>query len=449
MTDGVPRSPGSSRLPALDREILGIALPMILANASPSLIGLIDTAVVGHLGEAHYIGGVAVGAAIFGFVFTAFNFLRMTTTGLAAQAAGADDATRLRTILAQASATAFYLGLLLLIVQVPLGALALRLMDPSAAVAQSTWDYYSIRIWSAPATLVNFALIGWFVGLGKARAPLAMVLTANLVNLALDLILVPWLGFGVRGVAWASLAAEYVALAVGAVAAWQLLAERPGSWVGRDILHLPALRELFAANASLFLRTLLLMFAFAFLTSAGARQGDAILAANAVLVNLQFVMAYVLDGFANSAESLAGRAAGARDREQLARVIARCFVWTFGFAALITLVYAFAGPQIIRIVTSVPEVVSNTMRYLPWIVVAPLVCAAAFLYDGVFVGLRRPGAMLGIMFTSLFVVFLPVWWATRGLGNHGLWLSFTLFNLARGVQQHLLLRRWLKTGAVA
>lgn len=425
-----------------------MAWPMILANISPALIGLVDTAVVGHLGDAHYIGAVAVGAVILSFTFTACNFLRMTTTGLAAQAAGAGDATRLRTVLAQACGTALYLGTLLLLVQVPLGALALRLIEPSAAVADAAWSYYAIRIWSAPAALVNFALIGWFVGLGNARAPLAMVLTANAVNIVLDLILVPGLGFAVKGVAWASLVAEYVGTALGAWLIGKELAQRPGHWSRAAILHLRDLYALFSANAALFLRTLLLMFAFAFLTTMGARQTDTILAANAILVNLQYLMAYVLDGFANAAESLTGRAIGARDGEGVGAIVHECLIWTLAAALAIALVYAVAGPLAIRIVTSVPSVIEAAHRYLPWMVLSPLVCAWGFLYDGVFVGAQRAGAMFGVMLVAVVVVFLPVWWLTRGFGNHGLWFAFTIFNAARGLQQHLLFRDWLRHGSL-
>ncbi|MEZ5531873.1 MAG: MATE family efflux transporter [Steroidobacteraceae bacterium] len=429
------------------REILAIAGPMVLANISPALIGLVDTAVVGHLGDAHYIGAVAVGAVILSFTFTALNFLRMTTTGLAAQAAGAGDATRLRTVLAQAAGTALYLGALLLLVQVPLGALALRMIEPSAAVGAAAWDYYAIRIWSAPAALVNFALIGWFIGLGNARAPLAMVLTANVVNIVLDLALVPGFGLAVRGVAWASLVAEYIGCAVGLQLALRELAQRPGRWLRAEILHLPSLQALFAANGALFLRTLLLMFAFAFLTTMGARQTDAILAANAILVNLQYLMAYVLDGFANAAESLAGRAIGARDAPAVQRIVRECLVFTLAVALAIAVAFAVLGPLAIRIVTSVPVVIDAAYRYLPWMVLSPLVCAWAFLYDGVFVGARRAGAMFGVMLGAV-TVFLPAWWLTRSLGNHGLWLAFTLFNAARGLQQHLLFRQWVRSGCL-
>lgn len=438
---------GRTLLAGLNREILAIAGPMVLANLSTPLIGLVDTAVVGHLGEARYIGGVAVGAVILSFAFTAFNFLRMTTTGLAAQAAGALDATRLRTVLAQGCGTAFVLAALLLALQRPLGALALRLIEPSAAVAAEAWAYYAVRIWSTPAVLVNFALIGWFVGLGKARAPLAMVLTGNVVNVALDLILVPGFGLAVTGVAWASLVAEYVTVAVGVRFVARELARRAGRWQPTDMIAMTGLRMLFAANLALFLRTLLLMFAFAFLTTMGARQTDAILAANAILVNLQYLMAYILDGFANAAESLCGRAIGSRDHHALAAIVRGCLRWTLALALVIAVSLAIAGPLAIRIVTSIPSVIAAAHTYLPWMILSPLVCAWAFLYDGFFIGAQRPGAMLRVMIVAV-AVYIPAWWLTRSYGNHGLWFAFTLFNAARGLQQHLLFRHWLRSGSL-
>jgi MATE family multidrug resistance protein len=430
------------------REIFAIAGPMVLANLSAPLIGLVDTAVVGHLGEASYIGGVAVGAVILSFAFTVLNFLRMTTTGLAARAAGTGDATRLRTVLAQGVGTALYLAALLLVAQLPLGVLALRLIEPSAAVDAQAWAYYSIRIWSAPAALANFALIGWFVGLGNARAPLAMVLAANIVNIVLDLLFVPGLGYGVAGVAWASLIAEYLAAGLGVRFVLRELGARPGHWRRVDILNLRSLHQLFAANTALFLRTLLLMFAFAFLTSMGARQTDAILAANAILVNLQYLMAYMLDGYANAVESLTGRAIGARAGASRRGIVDECLAWTVVIALAIALFYGLAGPLAIRIVTSVPAVIEAAYTYLPWMVLSPLVCAWAFLYDGVFIGAQRPGAMFGVMLVAVVVVFLPAWWLTRGFGNHGLWFAFTLFNAARGLQQHLLFRGWMRRGTI-
>lgn len=418
---------------------------MIVANISPPLIGFVDTAVVGHLGSAHYIGAVAVGAVIFSFAFTALNFLRMTTTGLTAQAAGADDGTRLRTVLAQAIGSALYLALLLLVVQRPFGRLAFELIDPSPAVLNAAWEYYSIRIWSAPAVLTGFALIGWFVGLGNGRSPLTMVLTANALNLVLALLFVPVLGWGVRGVAWASVIAEFVGMGTGLLLARRELAARPGRWRRADITNLAGLRDLFEGNANLFLRTVMLMFAFAFVTTQGARQGDAVLAANAILVNLQYFMAYVLDGFANVAESFTGRAIGARDAQALSGAIRKTLNWTLGAAALISVAYAFGGPWLLGVATNVPDVLSQSREYLPWIVAMPLVCAWAFLYDGVFVGATRARAMRDSMFIAL-LVFLAVWYAARALGNHGLWLAFLIFNAVRGVYQHWLFGRWMQRG---
>jgi multidrug resistance protein, MATE family len=422
------------RDPYSHRNIWRIAAPMILSNISPPLLGLVDTAVMGHLESPHYIGAVAVASVVFGFLYLAFNFLRMSTTGLAAQAQGAGEESAIRVTLVQALMVAWTIALLLVVLQRPLGHLAFALIGPDPAVAQAAWEYYSTRIWSAPATLGTFALIGWFIGLQDARAPLAIVLVVNVLNIALDLLFVPVLGMRTEGVALASVIAEYVGLVYGL---WLARAHLRGARIAvADVFDRTRLRRLFTVNANLFVRTLALMFAFGFLTAMGARQGELILAANAILINLQYLMAYALDGFANAAEALVGRAMGARDREGLHLAVRRSMSWCAGVAVLIATAYAIAGPAIVAMLTDLPEVRDTTNTYLPWLVAAPVICAWCYLYDGVYVGATLSREMRDTMLLSLGI-FLCLWWALRGFGNHGLWLAFMLFNAARAALQHL------------
>ncbi len=426
------------RDPYSHRNIWRIAAPMILSNISPPLLGLVDTAVMGHLDSPHYIGAVAVGSVVFGFLYLAFNFLRMSTTGLAAQAQGAGDESAIRVTLVQGLMVAFAIAIALLVLQRPVGHLAFALIGPDAAVSQAAWEYYTTRIWSAPATLGTFALMGWFIGLQNARAPLAIVLVVNALNIVLDLVFVPVLGMRTEGVALASVIAEYVGLVYGL---WLARAHLRGASVSRaEVFDRVRLRRLFTVNANLFVRTLALMFAFAFLTAMGARQGELILAANAILINLQYLMAYALDGFANAAEALVGRAIGARDREGLHLAVRRSISWCAGVAVLIATAYAIAGPAIVALLTDLPEVRETTNTYLPWIVAAPVICAWCYLYDGVYVGATLSREMRDTMLLSL-VGFLVAWWLLRPLGNHGLWLAFMLFNAARAVFQHLWFNR--------
>jgi MATE family, multidrug efflux pump len=412
-----------------------IAAPMILSNISPPLLGIVDTAVMGHLDSPHYIGAVAVGAVVFSFLYTAFNFLRMGTTGLAAQSYGADDAVGVRSVLLQALLVAFGVAAFLLLLQRPLGHLAFTLIAPGADVASAAWNYFSVRIWSAPATLATYALMGWFIGLQNARAPLLIVLVVNILNIVLDLLFVPVLGMRAEGVALATVIAEYAGVALALWLARRHL--RGGLTLDTAVLFDGArLRQLFTVNVHLFIRTLALMFAFAFLTSMGARQGELILAANAILVNLLYVMAYALDGFANAAEALVGRAIGARDREGLRLAVRHSMQWCAGAAAVVAVVYALAGSSIVDAMTNLDAVRATTREYLPWMIAAPLICAWCYLYDGVYVGATRSREMRDTMLLALGVFLLSAW-LLRGWGNHGLWLAFMLFNAARGIGQHL------------
>lgn len=417
---------------------------MILSNVSVPLLGMVDTAVVGHLDSPHYLAAVAAAATVFGFLYVALNFLRMGTTGLAAQAAGAGAGGTLRTVLAQGLLCAAGLGLALIVLQRPAGTLAFALIEPSERVLAEAWRYFSIRIWSAPATLALYVVAGWLIGAQRPRAALAVVLVQNGINIALDVLFVPVLGWGV---AYATVIADYTALAAGAALTRRVLAGQRGAWDVAQIGAPAGWRRLFALNAHLFVRTLALVFAFGFFTAMGARQGDLVLAANAVLMQLLLLLAYGLDGFANAAEALVGHAQGAGDARGRTLAVRRSLQWTAALAALVALAYLGAGAALVGLLTSLPEVLRTAYTYLPWLVAAPLVCAWAYVYDGIFVGATLSRQMRDTMLAAL-VVFLLAWWLLRPWGNHGLWAAFLLFNAARGAGQWWLWRRrrWTAPG---
>lgn len=414
---------------------------MILSNVSVPLLGMVDTGVTGHLEDAAYLGAVAVGSTIFGFLYTGMNFLRMGTTGIAAQRYGAGDAAGLRTSLGQAMIVAQAIALVLLLLQQPLGELALRLLGAEPEVTGHAGTYFGIRIFSAPATLANYALIGWFIGLQNARVPLVIVLVTNVTNIVLDLVLVAGLGMQVDGVAAATVAAEYTGLLTALAFARAELARRGGAWdIGR-LASVRAYAGFLAINGSLLVRTLALMFTFAFVTAQGARQGGLILAANAILMNLQYLLSFALDGFAHAAEALVGKAVGARDGAALRRAVRLALAWSLYVAGGFALLFLLGGPFVVALLTDLPGVVDTTLRYLPWIVVSPLVSVWPFLYDGVFVGATRAREMRDIMLASTLVVFLPAWYVLQPLGNDGLWLAFLLFMASRGIGMHCYYRR--------
>lgn len=427
-----PFAPADSSAPN-HRQVLNLALPMIASNVSIPLLGMVDTAVVGHLPEAHHLGAVAVGALVFSFIFWGFGFLRMGTTGFVAQAFGADDKPRVAVLLAQAGLLALALALLILLIQGLIGNLALSWIAPPPAVDAGAREYFSIRIWATPATLLTYALVGWFLGCQDARAPLLVMVTANLVNILLDLLFVVGFGWGVAGVAWASVLGEYLAAALGFWLVWRRRAI-PLAWQHRQqIFRAQDLLALMRVNGDIMLRTLCLIVTFAFFTRQGARQGEVVLAANAILLNLQSFMAYGLDGFAHGAEALVGRAIGAGKRAHIAKAISISGWWSLWFALAMALAYLLLGEAIIGLMTSIEQVAETAVDYLPWMMVSPLVSVWSFWLDGVFIGATRAKDMRNTMLASTFLAFLPAWWLLQGWGNHGLWAAFMVFFACRGV----------------
>lgn len=418
-----------------------IAAPMILSNISVPLLGMVDTGVTGHLDSSVYLGAVAIGAMIFSFLYTGVNFLRMGTTGITAQSFGADDNDGLRVALGQALIVALLVAIGLIAFQRPLGQLAMHLLGPDAETQIHALEYFSIRIWSAPGTLANYTLIGWFIGLQNARVPLLIFLTINITNIVLDLLFVVVLGMKVDGVALASVFAEYSGLLVGAAFTIATLRRRAGHWPMQKLISLSAYKAFFSVNANLFVRTMALIFTIGFVTAQGARLGGLILAANAVLMNFQNLTSFGLDGIAHAAEALVGKAIGQKRRDALQESVRLTLKWSLIFALGFTAVFLMAGQMIIGILTDLPDVREAAIRYLPWLIASPLVSVWCFLYDGVYVGATRAREMRNIMIISTLCVFLPAWYFLQPLGNDGLWLAFLLFLASRGVGMHIGYRR--------
>ena len=428
------------RLPR-DRDVWRIGGPMILSAISVPLLGMVDTGVTGHLESPVYLGAVAIGGTIFGFLYNGMNFLRMGTTGIAAQRYGANDNDGLRVSLGQAVIVAVMIALALIALQGPIGRIAMGLIGAEPDVESFALQYFSIRIWSAPGTLANYALIGWFLGLQNARVPLLIFLTINITNIVLDLFFVLGLGMKVDGVALASLIAEYSGLFVALGFAANALHKRTGHWPFSRLFNIRAYSAFFSINAHLFIRTMALMFTFAFVTAQGARLGGLILAANAVLMNLQLLTSFALDGFAHAAEALVGKAVGQKNREALEQSVRLTLKWSLIFAGGFCVFYVVAGPLMIRLLTNLSDVRETAMSFLPWLIVSPLVSVWSFLYDGVYVGATRTREMRNIMVFSTLFVFLPAWFLLQGYGNHGLWLAFTLFMASRGIGMHFAYNR--------
>ncbi|MDH5358028.1 MAG: MATE family efflux transporter [Gammaproteobacteria bacterium] len=425
-------------------DILHIAVPMIMANISTPLLGMVDTAVVGHLESAHYLGSVAIGTLIFSFLFWGFGFLRMATTGLTAQALGSGNPIESQQVLQQSLLLAVVIAAIILIFQHPVSLLSFYFFDSGELVSQHANIYFDIRIWSAPATLINYVILGWLIGKEATRAALLMVLLINISNIILDIILVNIIGMNVDGVALASVISEYMGLMLGVT-----LLVRHGINLKTVLFQNDNTLKINTQNwlhlhSNIFIRTLCLMFCFAFFTAQGAKQGTIILAANAVLLNFMTLMAFVLDGFANATEVITGKAIGKHNKKQLRQGLLLTGYWSFIIACLCSLSYLLFGSYLITLLTDISEVTETANHYLIWLIIAPIIAVWSYLFDGLFVGATRSVEMRNTMLFATFFCFFPSWFLLQPLGNHGLWLALLIFLASRALGQAFYLPRILR-----
>lgn len=412
------------------RMVLAIALPVMISNISTPLIGLVDTAIVGHYPSPVYIGAVAVGSLIFTSVFWVFGFLRMGTTGLTAQALGAGDKDELAAGLARALLIAVAAGTGLVLLQWPIRESAFALLGASPEVQRLAGGYFDVRIWAAPATLANYALLGWFIGLGRTDVGLVLQLVLNLTNLVLNLTFVLGLGWGVRGVAFGTALAEFVAACIGVAIAARHLRWIGGRWSPRRVLAPAGIRRALLVNRDIMIRTLALQTVFVWFTSQGARHGDVILTANAILMQFIGASAFFLDGLAFAAEALVGRAVGAAQRTGLNTAARMTTLWAVTVAVLLAAVLTFFGPFFIDGLTVDAMARATARTYLPWAAAAPLLGVWAFQLDGIFIGATRTPDMRKAMLVSV-AIYLAAWWVLRPYGNSGLWAAFYVHYAAR------------------
>jgi MATE family multidrug resistance protein len=412
------------------RAVLTIAVPVMISNVSTPLLGVVDTGVVGQIPNPAYIGAVAVGSLIFTSVFWAFGFLRMGTTGLTAQALGARDAEGVAAALGRALLIACVVAVGLLVLQWPIREIAFALLDGSAQVEALARDYFDIRIWAAPAALANYALLGWFVGLGRTDVGLILQLLLNVTNILLDLLLVLGFGLGVDGVALGTLIAEFVAAGVGVAIARRHF--KAFGWRGTRARLLGAveLKRTLAVNANIMIRSLALIAAFVWFVASGAGQGDVILAANAVLMSFISIAAFFLDGLAFATEALVGRAIGAAHRAGLLAAVKLTTIWAVGIAALLSAAFAALGPVLIDVLTVDPEARMAARDYLRWMALVPILGVWAWQLDGIFIGATKTMEMRNAMLVAL-AIFLGAWWLATPWGNDGLWAALYVHYLAR------------------
>jgi multidrug resistance protein, MATE family len=415
------------------RRVLTLAFPIVLANLTQPILGAVDTAVAGHLDGASYLGGVALGGLFFSFVFWGFGFLRMGTTGLVAQAHGAGDHAELRNNVVRALLLAAALGAAVLLLQVPLIGYALHAIGGSEAVQRHAQIYCQARIWAAPLALGNYVVLGWLLGTQQVRLALLSQVFINSVNIVAVLVYVYIFDWGVAGIGAATATADALGFVLGAGLLWHGRPRGLPALNRAALFDATALKRLVVLNRDIFVRTLCLLSSLGWFAHLGARQGDATLAANALLLNFQTFMAYGLDGFAHAAEALVGAAIGARDRHAFTQAIKVTALWSALGALGFSLVYWGAGTRIIEGLTNQVAVRATAETYLPWAVLLPVISVWGFLLDGVFIGATRTRELMSSMMVS-FAVFVAVSWALLTLyGNHGLWAAMLIFMATRGV----------------
>ncbi|WP_240009585.1 MATE family efflux transporter [Marinomonas algicola] len=430
---------------AVHNRIWHMSWPPMLANITTPLLGLVDTMVVGHLGTATHMGAVAIGASVFSFIFWAFGFLRMGSTGLTAQALGKKDVTRVRELLFQSVLMGFSIGLLLILCRGPILELAMSLMSPSKEIEPWARVYFEARIMSAPAVLAGYALIGWFFGIQYSKGPLWVLLVINIANMILDYYAVYHLNMASDGVAWATVWSHYIGVILAIFLAAKKLRHMSGAVPVVALIKWRAYIELVQVNRYLFVRTVLLLIVMSFFTAQSAQQSDAILAANSVLLTFVLIISNALDGFAFSVEALCGEAKGANNPSQFRKTVMLACVWALLTAIGLTAIFWLFGNAIIGFLTSVPSVKSEAALYLPWLVWLPLLSVWSFMLDGVFIGVTAVKQMQNTMIFSVLLVFFPLWYISQPLDNHGLWMSFCCLFVARGLSLYWCYRQAIST----
>lgn len=418
----------------LNRKILRLAIPNIISNLSVPLLGAVDTAVVGRLEHVYYLGAIAVGSIIFDFIFWGFGFLRMGTTGMVAQAYGAQEERKTRIILFRVLLVAGISSAFILLIQYPLIDASLFIVNASPEVEEYTRLYYHIRIFAAPATLALFGLNGWFLGMQNSTYPMIITIFLNIVNIALNLIFVFRFNMTVDGVATGSLIASFLALGLAVI----LYKKKYGgvklniSW--GELVETEELKKFFSVNRDIVIRTLCLIFSYAFFTAKSAEMGDVVLAANTILLQMWYISSYGTDGFAYAAESLVGRFKGARDSTQLKAAVKANMLWGLGLGILGTTTYAIFDAEIIALFTDKENVIAVAMTVVIWLIAAPIVNSVCFIWDGVYIGATATGAMRNSMLVATILVFIPVYYISEPFaGIHALWMAMTAFMVARGV----------------
>ena len=427
----------------INKRILQIAVPSIISNITVPLLGLIDVTIVGHLGAAAYIGAIAVGGMLFNIIYWIFGFLRMGTSGMTSQAYGKHDLDEVARLLLRSVGVGLLIAIILVTLQYPIRKLAFTFIQTTEEVERLATLYFRICIWGAPARLGLYGFAGWFIGMQNSRFPMYIAITQNIVNIAASLCFVYLFHMKVAGVAWGTLTAQYAGFLM-ALLLWRRYyggLKKHVAW--HEVLKKEAMLRFFQVNRDIFLRTLCLVIVTLFFTSAGAAQGEIVLAVNTLLMQLFTLFSYIMDGFAYSGEALVGKYVGANNRMALYRTVRQLFIWGVGLSTGFTLLYFFGGKSFLGLLTNETSVIREAGNYFYWVLAIPLTGFAAFLWDGIFIGATATRQMFYSMLVASGSFFLVYYSLHEWMGNHALWLAFIVYLSLRGIMQATLSRKIL------
>lgn len=422
----------------MNKKILQLAIPSIVSNITVPLLGLIDVAIVGHLGSAAYIGAIAVGGMLFNIIYWLFGFLRMGTSGMTSQAFGQRDLKEVTRVLLRAVGVGLFIALCLLLLQYPIRKIAFLLIDATPEVRELATVYFNICVWGAPAVLGLYGFAGWFIGMQNSRFPMFIAITQNVVNIVASLSFVYLLDMKIEGVALGTLIAQYAGFFMASLLWLRYYGRLKIAFRWREIIGKTAMKRFFQVNSDIFFRTLCLVAVTTFFTSTGARQGDVVLAVNTLLMQLFTLFSYIMDGFAYAGEAMTGRYIGARNNTGLQRMIRLLFRWGWGLSLSFTILYMIGGQDFLGLLTNDTTVINAAGSYYYWVLAIPLAGFAAFLWDGILIGATATRLMLYSMLVASGMFFLIYYIFYALMGNHALWMAFLIYLSLRGIMQWIL-----------
>lgn len=425
----------------MNKKILQLAIPSIVSNITVPLLGLIDVAIVGHLGSAAYIGAIAVGGMLFNIIYWLFGFLRMGTSGMTSQAFGQRDLKEVTRVLLRAVGVGLFIALCLLLLQYPIRKIAFLLIDATPEVRELATVYFNICVWGAPAVLGLYGFAGWFIGMQNSRFPMFIAITQNVVNIVASLSFVYLLDMKIEGVALGTLIAQYAGLFMASLLWLRYYGRLKIAFRWQEIIGKTAMKRFFQVNSDIFFRTLCLVAVTTFFTSTGARQGDVVLAVNTLLMQLFTLFSYIMDGFAYAGEAMTGRYVGARNNTGLQRMIRLLFRWGWGLSLSFTILYMIGGQDFLGLLTNDTTVIKAAGSYYYWVLAIPLAGFAAFLWDGILIGATATRLMLYSMLVASGLFFLIYYIFYALMGNHALWMAFLIYLSLRGIMQWILWHR--------